>query len=59
MTLQIGDILAGRFEIRSQIGAGAFGAVYLAQDRDLGRLVAIKELSSENPEMDTREYRAQ
>jgi eukaryotic-like serine/threonine-protein kinase len=59
MTLQVGDVLAGRFEIRSQIGAGAFGAVYLAHDRDLARLVAIKELSSNNPELDTKEYRVQ
>jgi serine/threonine protein kinase len=59
MTLHVGDMLAGRFEIRSQIGAGAFGAVYLAHDRDLRRLVAIKELSSNNPELDTKDYRIQ
>lgn len=59
MPLQTGNVLANRFEIRSQIGAGAFGAVYLAFDRDLVRLVAIKELSSKNSELDSKEFRAQ
>jgi serine/threonine protein kinase len=59
MPLQAGNVLAHRFEVRSQIGAGAFGAVYLAYDRDLSRLVAIKELSVKNSELDTKEYRAQ
>ncbi len=37
----------GRFEIKSQLGAGAMGEVYLAQDTRLGRKVALKLLSSE------------
>lgn len=32
----------GRFEVRSVLGAGAFGRVYLARDPRLGRDVAIK-----------------
>ncbi|MGB7924338.1 MAG: hypothetical protein WCF57_13930 [Pyrinomonadaceae bacterium] len=32
----------GRYEIRSQIGAGGMGDVYLALDSLLGRYVAIK-----------------
>ena len=32
----------GRFEIRRQLGAGAFGAVYLAHDPQLDRDVAVK-----------------
>ncbi len=32
----------GRFQLRSQIGAGAFGIVWLARDTRLDRNVAIK-----------------
>src|SRR5881275_2128825 len=34
----------GRYEIRSKIGAGGMGEVYLAQDTELDRMVAIKIL---------------
>lgn len=57
--LQIGVTLANRFEIRSQIGAGSFGAVYLAYDHDLNRLVAIKELSTTHTGLGTTDYRMQ
>jgi serine/threonine protein kinase/tetratricopeptide (TPR) repeat protein len=53
MTLTSGTQL-GRYEIRSQLGAGGMGEVYLAEDTKLGRQVAIKILSSElteHPEM--------
>jgi eukaryotic-like serine/threonine-protein kinase len=43
----------GRYEIRSQIGAGGMGEVYLAQDAKLNRKVALKTLPAEvasNPE---------
>ncbi|HEX8747001.1 MAG TPA: protein kinase [Pyrinomonadaceae bacterium] len=36
------DTRLGRYEIRSQIGAGGMGDVYLASDSLLGRYVAIK-----------------
>src|SRR3989440_1497660 len=44
MTLAAGTQL-GRYEIRSKIGAGGMGEVYLAQDTELDRKVAIKFLS--------------
>jgi serine/threonine protein kinase/Tol biopolymer transport system component len=43
MRLQPGSQL-GRYEVRSFIGAGAMGAVYLARDMRLGRPVALKLL---------------
>ncbi|MGZ8844345.1 MAG: protein kinase domain-containing protein [Pyrinomonadaceae bacterium] len=36
----------GRYEIRSKIGSGGMGDVYLAHDRELDRTVAIKILSA-------------
>jgi serine/threonine protein kinase/tetratricopeptide (TPR) repeat protein len=46
MTLAAGTRV-GRYEIRSQLGAGGMGEVYLALDRRLRRKVALKILPAE------------
>ena len=46
MTLSAGTHL-GRYEIRSELGAGGMGEVYLAQDMELHRSVALKVLPSD------------
>ncbi len=46
MTLAVGTKI-GRYEIRSKIGAGGMGEVYLAQDTELDRKVALKILPAE------------
>ena len=46
MTLAVGTKL-GRYEIRSQLGAGGMGEVYLAQDTKFDRKVALKILPAE------------
>src|SRR2546421_7639068 len=46
MTITAGTKL-GRYEIRTKIGAGGMGEVYLAQDTKLDRKVALKILPAE------------
>jgi serine/threonine protein kinase/tetratricopeptide (TPR) repeat protein len=46
MTLAVGTKL-GRYEIRSKLGKGGMGEVYLAQDAKLDRKVALKILPAE------------
>src|SRR5438874_12493683 len=56
MTIAAGTKL-GRYEIRSKIGEGGMGEVYLAQDAQLDRLVAIKILSAQIARDQQRLYR--
>jgi len=42
----LGTVLDGRYELRSVLGEGAFGRVYLGRDRRLARIVAIKVIKS-------------
>jgi hypothetical protein len=38
-------LIAGRYEIRTRLGAGGMGEVFLARDRQLDRQVAVKVLN--------------
>src|SRR6476646_5288099 len=41
----VSQVLGGRYELRSRVGASAGTEVYLAHDRELGREVAVKMLT--------------
>jgi serine/threonine protein kinase len=41
------DSMLGHYRIRRLIGGGGFGAVYLAEDRTLGRQVALKVIATD------------
>src|SRR5437588_437694 len=56
MTIPAGTRL-GRYEIRAKIGEGGMGEVYLAQDSQLDRIVALKLLSAEIARDQQRLYR--
>lgn len=47
MSLREGDVVDGRYRIRSRIGSGGMADVWLADDLELSRQVALKVLHSE------------
>jgi serine/threonine protein kinase len=47
--IQPGEVLRQRYHVLCQVGQGGFGAVYKAEDRELGqRLLAVKEMNQPN-----------
>lgn len=52
--LDVGQVLANRYEIRKVLGAGGMGLVYRAFDRQLDEIVAVKTLKPEAIAQDSK-----
>ena len=52
--MRSGDLIAGRFEIDREVGAGGMGRVFRARDRHAGVDVAVKVVLDEEGEIDPR-----
>lgn len=46
--MQVGDVVAGKYELVERIGAGAVGTVFRAEQHSLRRFVALKVLSAKH-----------
>jgi serine/threonine protein kinase len=53
-----GQLILGRYELRQVLGRGGAGTVWKAEDRQLGRIVAIKCLPNEGSDRALAEARA-
>ncbi|MRC51074.1 serine/threonine protein kinase, partial [Bacillus thuringiensis] len=58
MTLRVGDVIEGKYEILKQIGQGGMATVYLSIDSRLNKQWAIKEIVKSNTKLGKIEYRS-